>query len=356
VVVHTTQTSNVTVVSQFDSSVLSELLDEELGSDPTTSRHLTNHLSMALVAKSHLGANNDELRRFAKIYSRRIVPLAPLQHVLDHTSWTAAIGQRGASGDLRDYFVRCVNDVGIDATMKSHLPGLLPGISGAAFHGAIRLAYALEVESPIRVAAGLGYLAEVAAPLGPLVDTGLKSTEPLELITELTQTFKWSDNAEDENIGHRMHAVAQHVEFQSLTLSLEINDDTNNKLANAALQIYASTDDFTALHGVTGFAAMSALRPWCAEPELIDRYAFQSLAAAYQTIGCPALWSHDRLDELVALGAAPHDAVSLVGANSNDEHVSKLIYTSLRYWEKTKEPLYLAVAARRAGLLTPEVN
>ena len=343
-------------MSQFDSLVLSELLDEELGSDPTTSRQLTNHLPMALVAKSHLGANDEELRRFAKMYSRRIVPIAPAQHVLDHTSWTAAIGQRGASGDLREYFVRCVNDVGIDQTMTSHLPALLPGISGAAFHGAIRLAYALEVESPARVAAGLGYLAEVATPLGPLLDTGVKSTEPLELIAELSETFKWSDGAEDGNIGERMRAVAQHVEFQSLALSLDVNGDTKQKLANAALQIYASTDDFTALHGVTGFAAITALGAWCDEPALIDRYAFQSLAAAYQSIGCPALWSQDRLDELVALSVATHDAVAEVGANSNDEHVSKLIYTALGYWQKTQEPLYFAVATRQAGLLAREAN
>lgn len=346
-----TRTSNVTVVSQFESSVLCELLDEELGSDPTTLRHLTNHLPMALVAKSHLGAGDEELRRFAKMYSRRNVPLATAQHVLNHTSWTAAIGQRGASGDLRDYFVRCVNDVGIDETLRSHLPALLPGISGAAFHGAIRLAYALDVESPARVAAGLGYLAEVAAPLGPLVNTGTTSTEPLELITTLSETFRWSDVAEDGNIGERMHAVAERVEFQSLALSLEINDDTPQKLAHAALQIYASTDDFTALHGVTGFAAMSALRDWCDEPQLIDRYAFQSLAAAYQTIGSPALWSQERLDELVASSTATHDAVALVGAQSNDEHVSKMIYTALQYWRDTQEPLYFAVAARRAGLL-----
>jgi hypothetical protein len=351
-----THTSNVTVVSHFTTSVLSELLDEELSSDPTTSRQLTNHLPMALVAKSHLGADNAELRRFAKVYARRNVPLAPLQHALDHSSWTSAIGQRGASGDLRDYFVRRIDDHGINETMKSHFPALLPGISGAAFHGAIRLAYALEVESPTRVAAGLAYLAEVAAPLGPLADTGIKSTEPLELIAGLSKTFRWSDGAEDGNIGERMHAVAQHVEFQPVALSLEINSDTSEKLADAALQIYAATDDFTALHGVTGYAAISALRPWCDEPQKIDLYAFQALVAAYQTIGSPDLWTLNHLDELIASNTASENAVEQVGANSNDEHVSKLIYTSLRYWNDTKKPLYFAVASRQAGLLSAEQN
>jgi hypothetical protein len=356
VVVVSAYTSNVTDVNEFESSVLSELLDEELGSDPTTSRHLTNHLPMALVAKSHLGASDDELRRFATAYSRRNVPLAPLQHELSHSSWTTAIGQRGASGDLRDYFTRCILDNGIDDTMKAHLPALLPGISGAAFHGAIRLAYALEVQSADRVAAGLGYLAEVATPLGPLVATGVRSDEPLELIAELSETFRWSDDAEDGNIDDRMHAVAQHAEFQSLALSLDINDGTLQKLADAALQIYAATNDFTALHGVTGIAAISSLREWCDDPGQVDLFSFQALAAAYQTIGCPPLWTQNRLDELVAQRAVPQEAVEHVGANSNDEHVSKLIYTSLRYFNDTQEPLYLAVATRQAALLTSYGN
>lgn len=296
----TTFTGNVAPMSHFDLSVLSELLDDDLGSDPTTNRHLTNHLPMALVAKSHLGADEAELRRFAAFYARRNVAIATPQHTLTRSTWSTAIGQPGAAGDLRDYFGRAVNDDGIAATLKSHLGALLPGISGAAFHGAIRLAYALEVESPARVAAGLAYLAEVARPLGPVVDSAVTSAEPLELISELSNSFKWSDGAVDGNIGDRMSAVAQHAEFQPLARSLEISGDTEQKLADAALRIYAATDDFTALHGVTGFAAIASLRVWCDEPQLIVLYAFQALAAAYQSIGCPALWTQNRLDELIA--------------------------------------------------------
>ena len=338
-------------MSPRDTSVLAELLDEELGSDPTTARQLTNQLPMALVAKANLGADDAELRRFANVYSKRNVPLASVQHGLDATSWSKAIGQKGASGDLRDYFVRCVNDVGVRETMNNHLPALLPGISGAAFHGAIRLAYALEVESPTRVAAGLGYLAEVATPLGPVVPSGIKSNDPLELIVNFATSHRWAFNAGDQNIGDRMQTVAREEEFQSLAMSLQLDGNTERKLANTALRIYAATDDFTALHGVTGLAAISSLRQWSGEPSHIDLFAFQALAAAYLTIDAPPLWSEDRVDAFVASNSAQPQDIELVGANSNDEHVSKLIYTSLRNWGKTKDPLYLAVAARQANLM-----
>ncbi len=338
-------------MTKNDPTVLSGLLDEELGSDPTTVRHLTNHLPMALVAKANLGADDDELRRFATIYARRNVPLAAVQHELTRANWTSAIGDRGASGDLRDYFVRAVNDAGIDETLTAHLPSLLPGISGAAFHGAIRLAYALEVQSPSRVAAGLGYLAEVAAPLGPVTPSDAKSDDPVELMVNFSSSHRWMSPGEDQNIGKRMHSVAHQASFQSLASSLQLDEHTGQKLAEAALLLYTSTDDFTALHGVTGMAAISSLRQWIDDPSLVDLFSFQALAAAYLTIDAPPLWSRDRLDSFVASNDTTRADVMLVGATNNDEHVSKLIYTSHRNWDATGDPLYLAVAARKAGLL-----
>ncbi len=338
-------------MAKNDPSVLSELLDEELGSNPTTVRHLTNHLPMALVAKANLGADDDELRRFATIYARRNGPLAAVQHELTRATWTSAIGRQGASGDLRDYFVRVVNDDGIDETLRAHLPSLLPGISGAAFHGAIRLAYALEVRSPSRVAAGLGYLAEVAAPLGPIAPNSARGDNPIELMVNFSSSHQWTSAGEDRNIGERMRSVAREADFQSLASSLQLDEHTGPRLAEAALRLYATTDDFTALHGVTGMAAITSLRQWVDDPSQIDLFSFQALAAAYLTIDAPPLWSRDRLDAFMASNITSHADVMLVGATNNDEHVSKLIYTSHRNWEVTGDPLYLAVAARKAGLL-----
>ncbi len=148
-----------------------------------------------------------------------------------------------------------------------------------------------------------------------------------------------------------MHSVAQEEGFQPLASSLQLDEHTGQKLAQAALLIYAATDDFTALHGVTGMAAISSLRQWIDDPSQVDLFSFQALAAAYLTIDAPPLWSPARLDDFVASNATTRADVALVGATNNDEHVSKLINTAHRNWEATGDPLYLAVAARKASLL-----
>lgn len=334
--------------------MLSELLDDELSADPTTSRRLTNHLPMALIAKARLGADDAELRRFATAYARRNEPLASVQHSLTLQTWATAIGQKGASGDLRDYFARQIDEHGVDETLKSHLPTLLPGISGAAFHGAIRLSYALEVGSPARIAAGLGYLAQVAPSLGPIQPGPVTSDDPAELLVAYSRTHRWTDAAHDDNIGERMRTVAHDEAFRALPSSLHLDEHTSEKLARTALEVFATTGDFTALHGVTGCAAITSLRPWFADPSILDLYIFQALAAAYLTIDAPSLWSGDQLAEFVASNDTTLSDTEVVGAYSNDEHVSKLIYTAHRRWDETGNPLYLAVAARKAGLL-PQV-
>lgn len=303
---------------------------------------------MALVAKERLGADAEELIRFAAAYSTRIVPLHESEFRLDEKSWKAAIGQRGAAADLRTYFVRLVAEAGTDEALRSHLPALLPGLGGGAFHGVIRLSYALEVSSPSRIAAGMAYLAEVAAPLGPLIKGSATTQEPSEVLICLSKSTDWSAPPAKRTIDEEMRVVAQNALFSEVVSSLEITEGTEEKLAEAALLVYASSNDFTALHGVTGLAAITSLRPWIEDDVLLNRFAFQALVASYLSIGAPPLWSQDRLDALVNSNGSDFKEVSAVAALSDDEHVSKLVYTALRSWERTNNPLYLAVAARKA--------
>jgi hypothetical protein len=300
------------------------------------------------VAKVGLGADGDELIRFAAAYSTRITALDEPSTRLDIRTWQSAIGNYDAAADLRSYFVRQVAEVGSDETLRTHLPALLPGMSGAAFHGVIRLAYAIEVSSPSRIAAGLAYLAEVGSPLRPLAPGVVKSQDPAEILTRLSKSPELPVRPKMKNIDEEMRAAAQSDLFDAAVSSLEITDGTDQKLAEAALHLYASTDDFTALHGVTGSEAMSSIGPWVDDKELLRRFAFQALVAAYLSIGAPPLWSPDQLDEFVGSDERDPIEVASIAAFSSDEHVSKLVYTARRSWEKTGDPLYLAVAARKA--------
>ena len=303
---------------------------------------------MALVAKEGLGADADELIRFAAAYSSRIIALDEPSTRLDHNTWRSAIGKIDAAADLRSYFVRRVDEVGPDEALRSHLPALIPGISGAAFHGVIRLAYAIEVSSPSRIAAGLAYLAEVGCPLRPLAPGEVRSQDPSAILSDLSKSPSAPTRSKLKNITEEMSAVAQSDLFDLTVSSLEISGDTIPKLAHAALHLYASTDDFTALHGVTGVEAISRLRPWIDDQELLGRFAFQALVAAYLSIGAPSLWSRDQLDEFVGTNDRDPKEVTSIAAFSDDEHVSKLVYTARRSWEESGDPLYLAIAARKA--------
>ena len=151
------------------------------------------------------------------------------------------------------------------------------------------------------------------------------------------------------NITEAMYAVAQSDRFDAAVSSLEVTDDTDQKLARMALLLYASTDDFTALHGVTGFEAISALRPWIDDGELLSRFAFQALARGLPLDRKPVARGHsgDSTNSSAPMSTTRRTWRPIAAFN-DDEHVSKLVYTAQRSWGTTGDPLYLAVAARKA--------
>ncbi|OYV65743.1 MAG: hypothetical protein B7X07_01840 [Actinobacteria bacterium 21-64-8] len=328
------------------SAVLSELLGDDLSSDPTTNHGLTNHLPMALVAKQRLGASDGELVRFARRYARRLVPLDAARDALDESTWRRVIGRRDASAELRPYFARRVMDEGVDHTLRQHLPLLWPGLAGAGFHGAIRLAYALEASSPMQVAAGLAYWTSVAEPLGALPRVTSSRTDPMEILREQSASRAWSTPVRARLIDEELRLVAHRDGFDAVVSAWGAPGDAWAQLHSAALAIYAATNNFTALHGVTGLAALSTLRPWMEDEVLVSRYAFQALAAAYFSIGAPRLWSSDRVEEFISAPAPGLDEVRRRASMSDDEHVAKIVYTSLENFATTADPLYAAVATR----------
>jgi Questin oxidase-like len=336
------------LTSQRD--VLENLLDEELAFDATTTKGLTNHLPMALVAKSGLGASSTELRRFATRYERRLAPRSDVDIELTAATWRSAIGHVGSFEVLCDYFRRAVNDDGPAATMERHLDALFPGICGAAFHGAIRLAYALELSSPSRIAAGLAYLAESAIPLGEPIPSHPSDNSVLDVLAQLSSSHEFAALPSRGLISEEMLDVAAMETFRNAVATCRIDDDTIDDLRRAALTLYATTGDFTSLHAVTGVEALTALRPYAQDVASFDAACVVGVAAAYATIGAPPLASPERLHQFITTNDATVDQVAAIGANSDDEHVSKLVYTSLRLHANTNDDLYLAVAARKAGL------
>ena len=68
---------------------------------------------------------------------------------------------------LREYFEHCVGEKGLSLTLVDALDTLAPGFSSAAFHGAIRVAFATTLEGgEAEVCAAL---AAWSASYGPLL-------------------------------------------------------------------------------------------------------------------------------------------------------------------------------------------
>lgn len=325
---------------------LDELLDESLTFDATTQRGLTNHLPMALVAKAGLGAPLSELQRFSNRYRRRLVKANSGSRDLTRTNWLGAVGERDAYSDLTWFFDNEVREMGTEAAVRTYLSDLVPGISGAAFHGAIRLAYSLDVDSPERVAAALAYLASSASELAPLENVPDKTDDPEELLTEMTLDDAWASIPAMKLISEEMNWVGARPGFASFASSLKVDDATPRRLAQAALKLYASTNNFTALHGVTGMEALARVRRLVDDTERFDRYSFQALAAAFATVGAPAVWSADRLADAGSARDLSPEIVAQRAAWSDDEHVAKIVFTSQRLYECERDPLYLFVSER----------
>lgn len=330
--------------------VLESLLDEELGFDATTTNGLTNHLPMALVAKSRLGASNEELRRFATRYEVRLAPRDEDGIHLTSSTWRGAIGRAGSYEDLCAYITSAVRDDGLEETLRRHLDALVPGICGAAFHGAIRLAYALEISSPSRIAAGLAYLAESAQPLGEPHASNAQSASVVEVFERLSALEEFDGASERRLISDEMLDVARHDRFRRIVDDCAIDENTMEDLRRSALALYATTGDFTSLHAVTGMEALTALRRFAQDVTRYDAACVNGIAAAYATVGAPTIATREELNSFTDEYRANPDDVAAIGANSDDEHVSKLVYTALRQRANTNDDLYLAVAARKAGL------
>jgi hypothetical protein len=268
----------------------------------------------------------------------------------------SAVGTPAAYPDLVLYFDDEIENHGVTDTLRTHLEPLVGGVSGAAFHGVIRLAYALDAESPKRVGAGLAYMAANATFLAPLEDGDATSDDPLSLLKQLAATREWSTAPSAALISDKMRWVADQAEFQTVASSLVVDAATQERLADVALALYATTDNFTALHGVTGLEALSRLRPYVDDLERFDRASFQALAAAYLSIGAPSLWSSERLVDWSHSTTLEVSAIEERASLSDDEHVAKIVFTSKRLHGASKNPLYVAIAERAVKTDVTRIN
>lgn len=317
---------------------LHKLLDAN-GAFALDAKGTTNHCPMALCALADMGASDRRLQDFFEMWRERY-PIAATPADTDpiaRADWQAWLGKPDAFGALSECFAQWMHAGGIDAVVRAVLRAQPFAPATGAFHAIIRLAYGLEAGHTGEVAAALaayvsGYLPVEVAKLAtvPSVDAALD---------RLSQAMQGKSYASaGPSITAKLRGVALDPVFAA-ALSMPPEASLLDEMARAAIHIYWQTNDFTALHMVTGIAAARSIAGMLPTDALPQTWA--AFCAAYVSFGAPPL---------KAPGDADHswswEEFAAAAIKSDNDHVIKLVHICRREAERTGAPLYAAAAKR----------
>lgn len=276
---------------------------------------LSNHLPMALVALHRLGADALRLDAFATAYARRLRPAPPAQTWEAGAAWPPRLGERAAWPAYRDLFSTWLRHEDAGAVLRAVLPRLMQGCGGAAFHGLIRTAFAVQALHRQELADALASWASSWADAGAqaVASHPAHEDDPAAVLRQLPLPRR---PPAGRLMAQRMAVVQAQRGFAAAAAGLRVGDDTLQRLARGAAELYAASGNFTVLHLLTSAHALRVLGPFLDEPLPAVRAYWQAYAAAWAASG-----ARDR-------GAAPlrpwADIVAFALA-SDDEHVIKLV-------------------------------
>ncbi len=236
---------------------LRQQLDHSARFDAEYSGNLSSHLPMALTALARLGADDARLAAFAERYATRLRPAPAAEPWPAGEAWQSRFGEPRAWPVYRSLFNEWLDHEGAPAVLAQALPPLLRGVGAAAFHGAIRTAYAIGAGHSHELADALAYWACRWFTLGEPPTAG-QDHDPAAVLARL-------DIAKPKRplIAERMALVAAQPAFARVAAGLCIDDEsTLPQLAVLAARLYAASENFTVLHLVTSAHAMRVLLPW----------------------------------------------------------------------------------------------
>jgi hypothetical protein len=317
-----------------------------------------NHCPMALCALAGMGAQPVRLQEFFDMWERRHAAAArpvvkPVTRDVGRETWLACIGDTNAFSALREYFEEWIWSAGADAVLERVLSRVPFAPASVAFHALIRLGYGLDAQHVGEIAAGLAQL--VSGNLH--IDMGAEQRTPaasVKLGWETLSRAMGGAKFTGDWITTRLRATVADPRFHATLPAAPAQPGLLDDMAQAAIALYWQTNNFTALHIVTGLHA--ARRVLAHLPETLAQRLLPDLwiavCAAYASIGAPPLAASNAMpegDELLPDNADTWQDLFTTAIASDDDHVIKLVYTCYCENLRTPSPLYLAAAARRAG-------
>lgn len=316
------------------------LIEDAHRYSPFYGGYLANHLPMALVALDRMGAGDEQIAAFAGRYGRKLEPLPPASEIITDETSGRYLGRRETVVSWIAFFEGELARSGEKLVLVRWLDRLMPGVGSTAFHGLIRLAYALEAGSARELAHALGQWAADYAPLGGLPRLSGAAT-PAEALASLNGDPRFAKRRyAGGSIAARISLAAADPVAAAIVAAVDPRKLEIRAQARAVLEAYAATGDFTVLHGVTACHAFRALLPFVKNVEAAQGFLWQALVCAYLSSGGPAAGGALQGDEGLSWGDIRRRA-----AASRDEHDIKLAYVCWREWEDSGDDLYRRAAS-----------
>ena len=330
------------------SPALHRLLDQSLHFPPEYADNLSSHLPMALAALQGLGADEARLKDFFAVYAQRFTTRAPRLAADPVPDWPVLRGRFEAFEPLRSTFAAALQCDGQDAVLRQVLPLLITGVGAAAFHGAIRVAHAVESGHPGELAAALAYWGARWMPLPPPV-----SVEP-----DLDDVTAWLDALDSrllqDDAGWHSPAPLILQRMQDVTYTAAYRTEAGRlrtagrssglllaELSRAGAARYAATRNFTVLHIATGARAAQVLAPSLPQDPGALAPLWHAVAAASLASGTASAPRRKR----PAGAALDWPQVRALALASDDDHVIKLVHAMAVQHAIAPEPAWLRAAA-----------
>jgi len=150
---------------------------------------------------------------------------------------------------------------------------------------------------------------------------------------------------------HFMRAVSQKPEFGPVVDMLAIGPGTHDRVARVSLALYAGTEDFAALHAVTGTHWLRLMAPRAPDVATPLRYFWQAIASLAPKIGFPDLPSAEQLEIWRKQRAPDWPEIFREAVTHDDEHDLSLTFSASEEFKRYEDPLYKYVAAKRLKLI-----
>lgn len=292
--------------------------------DPNYKGDLANHLNMALYALHKMGANDERLHGYAKAYisENQLTTAQEPEMSINKDNYKSYFGNRHSYSAFVVYYQSELDLKDKEVVLGEYVKQFVDGFSGDAFHGLIRLAYAVLLDDSDEIAKALAYMSQCYHPF-EMKEPLATISDPIGHLVSLSQVDAYK-NFEFTRplIAGRMADIYDtslfHQEVRGLSedlLSLE-------QVIPVVIELYGRTLDFTMLHGLTSTHALVVLKPYFDDMPSVLQQHFYHLQLAYLSTKCTPI---EKLPTSVE--GLEWKAIFGETLKSDDAHVIKVVYS-----------------------------